>query len=72
MTTGLNLPLAFFATSDHVLVRSRPDGPVTAVYGPYTKARAEWLRTEFTDAPERCWTVAQLRDFTEPAPGEGS
>lgn len=64
--SAVNIPAAFFFPShqDHVLVKGQPDGTILAVYGPYSRARAEWLKTEIADGPG--WTVAALRDFAEP------
>ena len=61
-----------FADRTHVLVKGwRDGGTIDAVYGPYSKARCEWLAEEIAGADGASvnnWTVIELRDFREPEP----
>ena len=39
---------------------------IRAVYGPYTKAHADWLKAELLDGTYENWTVIELASYTEP------
>jgi hypothetical protein len=64
------VPGEVLAGRTHVLVKGwHESGAVEAVYGPYSEARCEWLRTEFTDGSANHWSTVPLSDFAEPPPG---
>jgi len=53
--------------ADHVLVKGwRDSGTIEAVYGPYSRDRCEWIRSELLEYASNNWTVLPLSDFTEP------
>jgi hypothetical protein len=41
---------------------------ISAVYGPYTKAHADWIKTELVSGSYELWTVMELASFTETPP----
>lgn len=48
----------------HVLVKHSSDSAhIEAVYGPFSKEFAEWLKAEFAECSIYGWTLAELRHF---------
>jgi hypothetical protein len=47
-----------------VLVKGWHDsGAIDGVYGPYSKARAEWIKEHLLDSSMQNWSVHELQDF---------
>lgn len=55
--------------ADYVLVKGMSGtDTISAVYGPYTKAHADWIKTELVSGSYELWTVIELASFAEPPP----